>query len=234
MPPRAHVPRRALVDVRSIPSSGRFPHFKRRALEGLCKQRGVSYRHCPELGNKVGGIAHLLRQPEGRAALAALAAAAAEGATAYMCAEADWRDCHRQVISQRLFEDYGITSTHILRDGSAQPHPADHVLPVNFGVMPGDGLAAPCCPEPAGALGPHQLPLAALTLGRPATAAAVAGASPKANEVPPPPMAPADASGSAAAAAGRSEGVAMPEEAGGAGASAAAGLPRVRRWGRRA
>merc|ERR1719473_2588592 len=69
---------REIVDVRSIPSSGRFPHFKKRNLEKLCAARGVSYRHCPQLGNKGvdGGIAKLLRQPECEAALAVLAAAA--------------------------------------------------------------------------------------------------------------------------------------------------------------
>jgi len=50
-----------LVDVRSIPSSGRFPHFKKRSLEDQCSRRGISYRHCPALGNKVGGIASLLK-----------------------------------------------------------------------------------------------------------------------------------------------------------------------------
>lgn len=150
---------RALVDVRSIPSSGRFPHFKKRSLETLCRGRGVSYRHCPELGNKVGGIAQLLRQPEGQAALAELAAAAKraapalaweegrapEGATAYMCAEADWRDCHRQVIAQELLSVFSIPTIHILRDGSTELHPCDHVLPSHYGMAPGAHGAG--CPD---------------------------------------------------------------------------------------
>jgi len=145
---------RALVDVRSIPSSGRYPHFKQRSLEELCRRRGVSYRHCPELGNKVGGIANLLRQPEGQAALAELAAAAVAvpaAATAYMCAEADWRDCHRQVISQQLLCEYGVITLHVRRDGTIEPHSADHVLPEHYGMAPNLVAAfrnsSVCCPD---------------------------------------------------------------------------------------
>lgn len=129
----------ALVDVRSIPSSGRFPQFKKRSLEDLCARRQIAYRHCPELGNKVDGIAHLLRQPEGQAALQELIIAAHDrqsGATAYMCAEADWRDCHRQVIAQKLQQDFAVTSTHILRDGRTELHPPTHVLPSYYGLVP--------------------------------------------------------------------------------------------------
>ena len=124
----------------SIPSSGRFPHFKKRAFEQACAARGISYRHCPELGNKVGGIAYLLQQPEGQAALAELAAAPMrpDGATAFMCAEAEWRDCHRQVIAQRLMEHYGLRVFHIKRDSTLERHPEDHVLPPSY-MAPGTG-----------------------------------------------------------------------------------------------
>lgn len=132
-----------LVDVRSIPSSGRFPHFKKRSLEQLCASHGVRYRHCPQLGNKGvdGGIAGLLRQAEGRVALAELASAARNttlsgGVAAFMCAEADWRDCHRQVIAQKLLEEHGIVTTHIMRDGGVEAHPRNHVLPEYYGVTP--------------------------------------------------------------------------------------------------
>eukprot|EP00928_Gymnodinium_smaydae_P008738 TRINITY_DN13203_c0_g1_i1.p1 TRINITY_DN13203_c0_g1~~TRINITY_DN13203_c0_g1_i1.p1 ORF type:complete len:259 (-),score=48.49 TRINITY_DN13203_c0_g1_i1:278-1012(-) len=141
---------RELVDVRSIPSSGRFPQYKKRALETQCARHGVSYRHCPELGNKVDGIGQLLRRPEGKRALEELAAsaqraaaaAAAPGcsplsaaATAYMCAEADWRDCHRQVIAQELLERFAVATMHIHPKGHVEIHPRDHVLPLHYGVQ---------------------------------------------------------------------------------------------------
>jgi len=132
-----------IVDVRSIPSSGRFPQFKKQALQRLCVSSGIAYRHCPQLGNKGvdGGIAKLLRQPEGQAALLELYEAAQRatpcgGATAFMCAEADWRDCHRQVVAQKLFEEYGIVTLHITRSGLTEPHPQEHVLPAYYGVSP--------------------------------------------------------------------------------------------------
>ncbi|CAJ1441208.1 unnamed protein product [Effrenium voratum] len=132
-----------LVDVRSIPSSGKFPHFKKNALQGLLEARGISYRHCPQLGNKgvEGGILGLLELPEGRQAVHTLAQSAEQATlagpkVAFMCAEADWRDCHRQVVAQRLMELYGVTVRHIKRDGSLELHPADHVLPAHFQAGP--------------------------------------------------------------------------------------------------
>eukprot|EP00930_Biecheleria_cincta_P046120 TRINITY_DN31809_c0_g1_i1.p1 TRINITY_DN31809_c0_g1~~TRINITY_DN31809_c0_g1_i1.p1 ORF type:complete len:250 (+),score=40.46 TRINITY_DN31809_c0_g1_i1:114-863(+) len=140
-----------LVDVRSIPSSGRFPQFKKRNLEQFCARRGIVYRHCPALGNKGvdGGIAALLKQPEGAAAIEELVAAARKatpcgGATAFMCAEADWRDCHRQVVAQQLLQ-HGVVTTHICRDGSLEPHPMDHVLPAHYGMAPSPSAVDECC-----------------------------------------------------------------------------------------
>lgn len=150
-----------LIDVRSIPSSGRFPQFKKRSLQNSCASGGVSYRHCPELGNKAtdgkygGGIVHLLQQPEGQVALCELATAARDesrGATAYFCAEADWRDCHRQVIAQRLLTEYGIITTHISKSGPTELHPSDHFLPSVYGASSmGQAFSArdECCVEDA-------------------------------------------------------------------------------------
>eukprot|EP00439_Symbiodinium_sp_Y106_P050677 s876_g6.t1 len=157
-----------LVDVRSIPSSGKFPHFKRNALQTQCQRRGIAYRHCPQLGNKGvdGGILALLATEDGAAALEKLASSARQATllgpkTAMMCAEADWRECHRQVVAQRLLEDFGIVVAHIKRDGSLEHHPSNHVLPPYFGaaraatktMAPRFASAysaeALCCAEPA-------------------------------------------------------------------------------------
>lgn len=155
-----------LVDVRSIPSSGKFPHFKRNALQAQCQRRGIAYRHCPQLGNKGvdGGILALLATEDGAAALEKLASSARQATllgpkTAMMCAEADWHECHRQVVAQRLLEEFGIVVAHIKRDGSLEHHPSDHVLPPYFGAARAPTLAprfasaysaeALCCAEPS-------------------------------------------------------------------------------------
>jgi len=137
-----------LVDVRSIPSSGKFPHFKKNALQKILETQGISYRHCPELGNKgvEGGILGLLQLPEGKAAVCQLAKTAEEATLlgpkcAFMCAEADWRECHRQVVAQRLMLDFGVTVQHIKRDGTLEAHPSDHELPDYF-QGPGPGPAS--------------------------------------------------------------------------------------------
>ena len=168
-----------LVDVRSIPSSGKFPHFKRSALQQLCQRRGISYRHCPQLGNKGvdGGILALLATEDGAAALEKLAATASEATlmgpkTAIMCAEADWHECHRQVVAQRLLESFGVVVAHIKRDGSLEQHPQNHVLPPYFGAKVAPRFAsaysaeALCCAEPAAFHGyPNDIPTVPGPLG---------------------------------------------------------------------
>ena len=53
--------------------------------------------------------------------LEALLAIAADGPTAIMCAEADWRQCHRQIIA-----DYLLAAGHDLRHirGPGEDEPA--------------------------------------------------------------------------------------------------------------
>lgn len=225
---------KSVIDVRSIPSSGRFPHFKKRNLENLLQRQGIRYRHCPELGNKEGGgIAHLLMQPDGQKALAELAAesdferANLEGATAYMCAEADWRDCHRQVIAQRLVEDFNIITTHILRDGSLELHPRSHRLPVHYGVRK-----------------PERLRLTADYGGQQEVCCPADDSVPYASEVGPPPPVPFDPGpvGDPQAllqtpsieAAPRAESGAAPASGGDGAGTAVASTGRARRWGRKA
>ena len=39
-----------------------------------------------------------------------------------MCSEKDSKNCHRYLISQRLFEDFGVNATHIGYDGDTTKH----------------------------------------------------------------------------------------------------------------
>ncbi|HKB17704.1 MAG TPA: DUF488 domain-containing protein, partial [Candidatus Dormibacteraeota bacterium] len=107
-----------LVDVRTVPASRRMPHFARAALELALPEKGIAYRHMPELGGlrkpKVDsintgwrnvsfrGYADYMQTAEFWTALDRLQALAESVRTAIMCAEAlPWR-CHRSLIADAL------------------------------------------------------------------------------------------------------------------------------------
>ncbi len=120
-----------LIDVRAVPRSRFNPHYNREALERALREAGVDYRAMPSLGGlrkaspdspNVGlkegfrGFADYALTPAFRAALGELTALADERPTAVMCAEADWRNCHRQLIADRLLAE-GHEVRHIMKDG---------------------------------------------------------------------------------------------------------------------
>lgn len=99
---------RHVVDVRSIPYSRRHPQFSRETLRGSLAAAGIAYAHWPELGGKrelepgLRGYADFAATPPFAAAIARLEAEAAHARLAFMCAEADIRQCHRWFIAQAL------------------------------------------------------------------------------------------------------------------------------------
>ena len=106
---------RRLVDVRTVPRSRRQPHFNRDALAESLAGFGVTYEHAPDLGglrrpdpaSLNGGLADPglrayadhMRTPAFDRALSALLEHAQRERAAVMCAEADWRRCHRQLLA---------------------------------------------------------------------------------------------------------------------------------------
>ena len=111
-----------LVDVRRWPASRRHPHFDRGPLDAALESVGI--RYC-WLGGGLGGMREpscpversenrALRDPALRAYadgfdapafredLALLQRGARAGSTAVMCAERDWRRCHRQLLADVL------------------------------------------------------------------------------------------------------------------------------------
>ncbi len=126
-----------IADVRANPRS-RYPQFNRSALAGALKEAGIDYVH---LGEQLGGRRPPLpgspndALPEGPFrgyadhmgsadfgdGLSRLEELASRRRVAVLCAEADWRQCHRRLIADALEGD-GWSVVHIGPDGSLEPH----------------------------------------------------------------------------------------------------------------
>jgi uncharacterized protein (DUF488 family) len=133
----------SLADVRSFPGSKRHPQFNRTALSKALNDAGITYIHMVTLGGKrketesatpiiyarnapFAHYAAYAKTPMFRAGLTELETQARERTVAIMCAEADWRHCHRSVITEKLIED-GFAVTHIMsaeHDRAAERSPA--------------------------------------------------------------------------------------------------------------
>lgn len=107
-----------LADIRTFPSSRRYPHFNGDALAAALLSEGIDYRHVPELGGRrkpkkdsrntvwrnagFRGYADYMETDEFRNAVRALIKDAEEKRIVIMCAEAvPWR-CHRNLVSDAL------------------------------------------------------------------------------------------------------------------------------------
>ena len=128
-----------VCDVRRFPASRRNPQFNARALASALDAAGVAYE---PLGEELGGrrepsgpaprsggersdafraYAEYMETPEFDAGLARLEELARERRTAIMCAEGDWRHCHRRLIADAL-ASRGWRILHIGRDGTLEEH----------------------------------------------------------------------------------------------------------------
>jgi uncharacterized protein (DUF488 family) len=123
----------ALADVRSTPYSRFNPQFNREQLQTALASVGIRYVF---LGEELGARS---KDPacyeDGRVSYAKLAASAIfrtgidrllagmqEHRIALMCAEREPLDCHRTILVSRELEKAGVPVTHILQDGSLEPH----------------------------------------------------------------------------------------------------------------
>ncbi|HKG43441.1 MAG TPA: DUF488 domain-containing protein [Gaiellaceae bacterium] len=126
---------RTLVDVRRYPGSRRNPQFGQAALAAVLRKGGIEYRHAVELGGRLSGEPGEERFPCLRVAAFrsyaariatsqwqdALAATLSESGLCLMCAETDWRRCHRRLIAE-LLTARGDEVVHLLRAGEREPH----------------------------------------------------------------------------------------------------------------
>lgn len=126
----------ALVDVRKLPGSRKYPHFNDDVLATELPKSGVSYRRVEELTGRrnvsrtvpfeVNGnwrnrsfhnyADHALSE-EFAAAIRQLRDAARREVPAVMCSEAVWWRCHRRIIADHLLAS-GEDVRHIMGPGS--------------------------------------------------------------------------------------------------------------------
>jgi uncharacterized protein (DUF488 family) len=142
-----------LADVRVNPRS-RHPQFNRSALAASLESAGIGYVH---LGKELGGrreqaadsanagweqawfrgYADHMASEEFAAGLASLEKLGLKRRTAVMCAEGDWRHCHRRLIADAL----ALRRWHVLHlgpDGSLTEHEL-----TEFAVVKDDHLTYP-------------------------------------------------------------------------------------------
>ena len=124
-----------VVDVRSIPSSRRFPWFSKKNLEVRLAREGIAYT---AMGDALGGrprddrlyrdgIADyeaMAREPQYQAGIDRLIDAAARSRVCLMCAEREPLDCHRCLLVARSLTERGLAVGHILHDGTIEAHGA--------------------------------------------------------------------------------------------------------------
>jgi uncharacterized protein (DUF488 family) len=142
-----------LADVRVNPRS-RYPQFNRSALAASLESAGIGYVHLgkelggrrepapdtPNLGWKLEpfrGYADHMASEEFAAGISRLEQLGRERRTAVMCAEADWRSCHRRLVADALLAR-GWRVVHLGPDGSR----VEHEL-TDFAVVAEDRISYP-------------------------------------------------------------------------------------------
>lgn len=144
-----------LVDVRSFPSSRRFPQFNQKQLSEQLGRLGIAYHHIRELGGRRSpspvskniawknasfrAYADHMETPEFKAGITELLKLAAASATTIMCAESLWWKCHRSLIADYL-KAHGHEVIHILSADKNELHPYTSAARIVEGELSYEGL----------------------------------------------------------------------------------------------
>lgn len=107
-----------VCDVRSFPTSRRYPYFSSHALAAALEEEGISYRWLgPSLGGyRKGGYQAYTETPQFATGIGELEGYASHAPAAVVCAERlPWR-CHRRFIAAAL-EEKGWEVIHIIEAG---------------------------------------------------------------------------------------------------------------------
>ena len=130
----------ALVDVRRYPLSRRHPHFSRENLSASLADEDIEYHWLESLGGNrkpakdappspnrgiedesFRSYADHMASDEFRQGVARLLEIGGGQRTTIMCAEGDYRHCHRRLLSDHLTAN-GVTVQHIFPSGEVKPH----------------------------------------------------------------------------------------------------------------
>ena len=123
----------AVADVRSVPYSRWQPQFNREDLAKALKVRNIAYVF---LGKELGARSDdpqcyensrvqyraLAETPLFQSGIKRVRDGSKSRCLALMCAEKDPLDCHRTVLVARELLASGVDVTHILENGSLEPH----------------------------------------------------------------------------------------------------------------
>lgn len=151
---------RAVVDIRSVPASRRWPHFNRDVMGSRLADAGIRYRWISALGKPrlrahpdsphrswrvqaFRSYADYMDSDAFRTGLHEVTALSGKGPTALLCAEAQYWRCHRRLVADALTH-LGWQVLHI-RDTTA---PAEHQYPPFLRVLDGRLLYDGASPEP--------------------------------------------------------------------------------------
>jgi uncharacterized protein (DUF488 family) len=146
-----------LADVRSFPGSRRNPQFGKDVFAEALRGAGVAYQWMPALGGRrrpgpgpspnpswrveaFRSYADYMDSVEFRDGIEALLALAARAPTAYLCAETHWSQCHRRLISDKLWS-LGHEVIHLITPARSEPHHPPTFLRVDGDRLRYDGDA---------------------------------------------------------------------------------------------
>lgn len=144
-----------LVDVRTYPSSRRYPQFNKAELAEFLKKIGIEYKHEPRLGGRrtpkpdshntawrnaqFRGYADHMETDDFKNGVRELLELSSAKRVAVMCAEAVWWRCHRSLIADYLKAE-GHEVIHIVDEKKTEEHPFTSAAGIVNGKLSYRGL----------------------------------------------------------------------------------------------